>query len=116
MALGLNDLKAAKRPKKQEQAPAPAPVPLAENTAVPQARPQRPWEGDEELITRTARAQLAVHKAREISERNELQAREFLSRAPSSIPTLEVAAAALVGQEAKRRGLFQQIRDFFIDS
>ncbi len=127
MALGLNDLKPARA--KKSAAPS-IPLPIVDAAPVPPVLPahvprqQRPWEGEEELITRTARAQSAVHKARQISERNQVQAEELVSRSRlPELPYLEEEDPALGrpprpwdGWENKRQGMMEQIKNFFLDA
>ncbi len=128
MALGLNDLKSA-RPKKKASSNDLL-LPIVDEAPVPPALPptgpraQRPWEGEQELITRTARAQGAVHKARQITERNQAQAEELVSRSrlpelpygEDMAPEIPKTPGPWDAWENRRKGMVEQIKNFFLDA
>ncbi|EPZ51919.1 hypothetical protein M902_2298 [Bacteriovorax sp. BAL6_X] len=91
MAIGLNDLAAKKQTKKVEAHPA---VVAIENTDIVTTeevmeKQQRPWEGKLQA-QKSSVASLAVKRAREISAKNELHAKELRKNFTSAQKELEV--------------------------
>ncbi len=91
MAIGLNDLTAKKQAKKVEVAPA---VVAVEEVVVATSeevmeKQQRPWEGKFQA-QKSSVANQAVKRAREISAKNELHAKELRKNFTSAQKELEI--------------------------